>query len=324
MTARIHHYVPQCYLSGFALQRKKARQVQVFDRNLSDSFPSSIRNVGGERDFNRIEIEGHKPDAFETGMAEFESELAPALTRLIQAQSLENAKDKNYALNLIALLALRNPSRRETIRDFHQRVTKVTLDLATATPDRWESQLAKMRAAGYVKEGMATDYEAIRKVIEEDGYRVELPNERHIIYEMDGVDAILPYLGDRRWVLVKAPPESGGFVTSDQPVTLQWIDPPGKGRRMPLGFGLKNTEVVFPLSTRLAMLGAFEVDIETDKDVFHANEIFVAEINGTTIAHSRRQVYARDLNFHYTARQGTEPKKAQKLSRDPLFHTREH
>jgi hypothetical protein len=311
MTARKHHYVPQCYLKGFSITRGKTRQVIVFDRVSKRAFPASIADVAAERDFNTVDLEGQAPDAFELGMAAFESELAPALERIITSRSLKNEEDRIYLMNLIGNVAIRNPSQRENMRDFHERIAKAIMNVATATPERWASQVKKATAAGYIRPELDTDYEKMKSFLERGEYTIEVPNERHIVNEMSSLDAILPYLVNRKWVLIKAPADSGGFVTSDQPVCLIWSDP----TRQPAGFGLRGTEVIFPISNRLAAIGAFELD-EAERD---ASERFVAEINGLIIAYSRRQVYARDQHFTYVSRQGQQPRKAARLISDANF-----
>jgi hypothetical protein len=79
--------------------------------------------------------------------------------------------------------------------------------------------------------------------------------------------------------------------------------------------GLKGTEIVFPISPRLAVLGAFEIE-EGHAD---ATPLMVAEMNGTIALFAERQVYARDMAFHYSFGEGTRPRKAPKLMKDPKF-----
>jgi hypothetical protein len=62
-----------------------------------------------KHDFNRVEIEGHPSDVFEQAMANFEGELAPALTRILQAGNLRNTEDRAILLNFIGLIAVRKP-----------------------------------------------------------------------------------------------------------------------------------------------------------------------------------------------------------------------
>jgi hypothetical protein len=296
--ARSHHWVSKFYLKAFAVPRKRTMQTQVFDRVARKQFATAIENVATKRDFNRVEINGVAPDAFENAMAAVESDLSPGIERIRAAGTFDNADDRASLLNLIGLLHLRNPRFRETIRDFHERVAKATMGLLLATPERWARQTAKMKKGGYLPPDADTDYEKMKAFVREGEYRVETATERHITLEMGAFDKILPHVFGRGWVLVEAPKCSGGFVTSDHPVCLTWSEPAkGPGIR-PIGLGLRGTEIVFPVSPRIAAIGAFEIEDGT----YSADDAMVASINGTIIAFAERQVYARDLNFHYALR----------------------
>jgi len=85
MVAHRHHVLSRCYLKHFAVHRKKKKDymVHVFDRKSRKQFQTATENVAVIRDFNRVEIDGHPPDVFEKAMASFESELAPALQRIV-------------------------------------------------------------------------------------------------------------------------------------------------------------------------------------------------------------------------------------------------
>ena len=78
---------------------------------------------------------------------------------------------------------------------------------------------------------------------------------------------------------------------------------------------MPGTQVVFPISSRLAVIGAFEIEEdETEIDGWH-----VAAINGTIAAFADRQTYARDMNFAYVFQAGESPRKASKLIDDRRF-----
>ena len=68
--------------------------------------------------------------------------------------------------------------------------------------------------------------------------------------------------------------ELGPFVTCDSPVCLDWIEPPKI--RTPLnrrpGFDLKNSQVYFPISQKLALIGEFDADDAT----YHASPYTLA------------------------------------------------
>src|SRR6201999_3770680 len=100
-----------------------------FDRVQGKMFVSATDNVAQSRDFNRITVEGHNPDALENAMSKFESEVAPALDRTNVAGTFVDDNDRALVLNLIGLLALRNPRWRETVRSFRERTVKGMMDL---------------------------------------------------------------------------------------------------------------------------------------------------------------------------------------------------
>ena len=120
----------------------------------------------------------------------------------------------------------------------------------------------------------------------------------------------------RKWVLIKAPERSGGFITSDHPAILMWSDPKMRAGLYGPGFGLTGTEVLFPVCPRLAVVGAFEI---REGDTIEVDENAVAAFNGAQIAYAERQVYARDRNFTYALRPNEPPRKASRLIDDKGF-----
>ncbi|WP_187830478.1 DUF4238 domain-containing protein [Siccirubricoccus phaeus] len=97
--ARKHHFVPQCYLKGFTKHREKPK-LFVVDLKRRNHFETAPENVAAIRDFHSIEAEGHPIDAIESGLADFESELAKALARTIAANEIQSEEDRIYLLNL--------------------------------------------------------------------------------------------------------------------------------------------------------------------------------------------------------------------------------
>lgn len=55
-TARLHHYIPQCYLKGFTHTQNRQAKLFVLDAIKKKSFETIARNIGAERDFNKLEI----------------------------------------------------------------------------------------------------------------------------------------------------------------------------------------------------------------------------------------------------------------------------
>ncbi len=63
--SRHHHYLSQCYLKGFTQGSSKKSKLTVIDLKEKKRFEIIPRNVGGMRDFNRVEIEGVDPEVVE-------------------------------------------------------------------------------------------------------------------------------------------------------------------------------------------------------------------------------------------------------------------
>lgn len=294
MIARRHHYVPQCYLRGFVLDRAKP-QLFVIDGKDQRSFRTAPANVAAERDFHRIEIDGYPSDALENALSGFETEVSQALDRIIMTRSIKNDDDRAYLLNLMALIAIKNPRHREGWRSAQEQICKKVLDLATATPERWASQIRRAKADGYIDADADEDYRRMREFVEADQYKIRVPTDRHLEMEMKAFETVLPFFFHRKWVLFRAPVGATGFVTSDHPVCLMWSDPEQRGKFHSPGHGLRRTQILFPISNELVVMGAFEAR-EEERD---SPDWLIAQINATVALHADRQIYARDSDFMY-------------------------
>lgn len=303
MTARQHHYVPQCYLRGFVHDRQKPK-LFVVDLKERRSFATNPKNIAVERDFHAIDVEGLASDAFENQMSKFETDLDNALKRIIAARSIRGEDDRDYLLNLIGLMAAKNPNLRESFRIAHQHAAKVIMDMATATPEIYSAHLARAKLDGFVAADASDSYVEMRKFLESldrGEYRIETLPSMHVPMEMRTFEKILPLIFQRKWMLFKAPPNAVGFITSDHPMCLRWDSPAERGHLPPPGLAHTNTQLLFPISNDLALIGGYEVDdMEADAD-----ERLVAQINGSILLHANRQIYAQHSNFSYMLKHST-------------------
>lgn len=295
MTARHHHYLSQCYLKGFTKGRAKKSKLAVVDFKERKAFQTSPRNVGGLRDFNRIDFPNIDQNALENDLSKFESQAAQSLKSL--RGSLDFSGDtRNVILNLMALVAVRSPERREHMRQFHAQVVERVMDLTYHSKERWESQVAKIQQENpdFAKD---VSYEHAKEFFESKKYRIEVAREHHIRTEMMQLEAVLPCLINRNWMLLTAGGESGPFITTDWPVNLSWTEPekvPPIYRNSP-GFGLKSTEVYFPVSQDLALIGQFD---GADKTV-SASAKLVAVLNTKMLYNINKQIYAPTFDFKF-------------------------
>lgn len=293
--ARNQHWVPQCYLRGFARSPSKKAQLYVIDKAARRSFIACPRNVASARDFNRIISPEVPPDYMESRYADFEGQAAGALQRLRERRQFGDEDDFDLILNLIALLSVRNPRMRENSRSFQEKVIKLMMQESVATKERYDASLGRFAKSGASSPDDAPSYESMRDFIQGDHYSINVPTTRHVENELHQLDGLLPHLAAREWQLLRAAPDSGGYITSDHPVTLAWIEQRERGFFSSPGFGMEGTVVGFPISHDLAMWGAFD----GPTGIRDLNTQAVAQINAGTIARSQRQVYARDDRFHY-------------------------
>jgi hypothetical protein len=108
-------------------------------------------------------------------------------------------------------------------------------------------------------------------------------------------EALLPLLIARQWMLYRADPVVGHFITCDSPVSLTWKNPekvPPLYRSSP-GFGMMDTEIVFPLTKGLVLVGNF--DGISGYQV--AQDLLIAIVNARVATHSRRQIYSPKRHF---------------------------
>jgi Protein of unknown function (DUF4238) len=102
------------YLSGFENEKK---QCFVVDASISKKFCPPAEGIAAERDFNLIEAKGVPPDVLEHELSKLEGVIAPGIKRVRQTATFgANGKDREDIVNLVALLAVRNPRTRSDMK----------------------------------------------------------------------------------------------------------------------------------------------------------------------------------------------------------------
>lgn len=145
---RIHHYIPQSYLRSFGWKRgEKQWYIHAYNLRELRHFQPNIKGVCAERDFMRVDLEGHDPYKLEAEMGKFETKAREAILRVAESHNFDG-EDRSFILNLMALFAVRYPQMRENMRDFQERVLKMVMSLSLETKERFESQITRMKAKG--------------------------------------------------------------------------------------------------------------------------------------------------------------------------------
>jgi hypothetical protein len=244
-TARRHHYLPLSYLAGFTDNGTKNSQFFVLDVHTGHSFRTTPNNVAVERDFNRIDIEGQSSDAIEQALASLEEQAAQAIQNVIELEEFPEDKDYNFIMNLLGLIAVHNPQLRKSFNLSRKEVMNRIADLLVSDKRIWNHHVRKAREAGEEIDDNVR-FEDVKRFVEERRYRMGFLTEGNLRVEFRAFDKLLPILGQRIWSLIVAPVDGPEFICSDHPVTLAWKNK----RDGPVGYGLKKTEVFFPLAEK--------------------------------------------------------------------------
>lgn len=285
-----HHYVPQFYLRGFATGVGRKARVFTFDSETREAFTTLVRNVGSKRHFNRIDAEGRDPNYVEDALAEIEGEISAHLSQVIAARAFPSDEHFNSVMNLIAQASVRNPRLRGVMEKFHKDIAQTTMNLVMSSKEIWETQTKKMRDDGYpVNDDVS--YEDSRKFLEEGNYDILIDQTHLIATELEMLPTVLETLANRNWCFATADSENH-YICSDDPVALSWTNELDGGRMSP-GHGLKGTSILFPLSSDLLLIGAFE---NLPGRVEH-DDSQVTVANTRIARHSTKQIYARDGLF---------------------------
>lgn len=295
--ARKHHFLPQFYLAGFSASSSKDDFLWVFDQTEVKQWRARPADIAHQRDFYRVDLPGVDPDAIEQAFSIFETRAAPVVKKIVDTRNLPSGEEFVVLLNLIAWIAVKIPGLRTSLGKFIEDVAKKTMGLVVATPKRWEATLGRMREQGY-ELGHNVNYEDMRAFVESDEFRVEMARNWYIRVVLNMMDAILPYLAARRWSLVIAEPDTGYFTCSDRPVALIWTT------EMPAfysaGFGMRNTQLTFPLSKEVGLIGEF--DGEPTRNTVDRRR--VAGFNSRTGIYAERFVYSTFQNFYWLRKDG--------------------
>jgi hypothetical protein len=132
-------------------------------------------------------------------------------------------------------------------------------------------------------------YEEVKEFHERGEYDILLNRGYHIGLELRTHDPVLHALAARKWTLYLSDDATGCFVTTDRPVMLTYVNPmdvPPLYRNSP-GFNMRETEVMFPLTQHMTLVGMFE----GEESVVKANTYVVAHANTKMIHGAFAQVY---------------------------------
>lgn len=295
--ARGHHFIPVFYLAGFTDSGKRKGKIWGLDKTTGKQWPTRPENIAKKRDAYRIDLDGVPPDAIEKALGDFEGKAAHAVRQI--KSDLTLPKEDGYAIlvNLVALMTARVPRMRSTIADFIDRVSKKIMAEQFASKERFEALRERMRCDG-INFPEETTYEDMQSLVEGGEYTVDLDQNWHVQTFLENVDTLIKLLWPRKWSLFVVEDGQGDLICSDSPVTLTSDEPapPILG----VGYGMANTEVVLPLTKKLALLARFEGEPCVQK----IDRTMVARLNTRTLLYADRFLYTPDKDFIWLKAEG--------------------
>lgn len=297
-TARRHHYIPQWYLAGFTDTGTADGFITVHDLVEDRDFRTRPHGVGVHRDFNRIEVEGYDPDALEQAWSQFEGDASQAVGRIIDAGNLDNGDDLTYLLNLIALLTVRNPRFRGIQNQFLDRIFRSMGQQIVSSEQVFNRIIEQAREDGVdIPEDVS--FEQMVAFVDRNEFDIQIPREQNIQQEIGVVGTVIDLLHRRNWSLYTPANPELHFVSCDHPVVLSWRDPDMRG---PIGDGLLNTEVTFPINKKYLVIGVFEDDLNP---FYEVPDISVAFANSQRRSNARRHIYSCTCSYLYATRRSS-------------------
>lgn len=286
--ARAHHYVPEFYLAGFTVSGSRDDQLWVFDRKQNKSWPTKPANIGHERDFYRVDIDGVELDAVEKELSQLEAQSAEALRRISVTRKMAEGEDLTRLLVFVALQITRVPQFRRMYESSMAQSTKWQGKMALSHPRFFGQFVEEMQKQGKEVPDEITRESLLEFLKDESRYTIEIPREASIQNMAEMADFLVPVLAKRSWSLLVAKDGKDDFVCSDRPVILV----PTRPHLPPfIGFGVPDTEVIMPLNRQMALVGHWD----REGQVCEADRMIVGLINQRMLDFSERFIYsARD------------------------------
>ena len=289
--ARKHHYIPQAYLAAFTDTESKDGQFYVIDVDNGNGFRTSPKNVAAQRDFNRVDVEGKPPDVLEQALSPVEERMVEACRNVNCNRTFPNDEDYNYIINLIGLLAIRNPKLRSSFNHARKRTMDMVSSMLVSDERIFDHHMKKAKEAGNLDESDNVSYKEMKKFVEEQNYEIEFLPEGNLRVEFHALDGLLRLLGERTWSLLLAPVPGPLFICSDHPVVLSKKISP---RNVPIGYGTKNTEIFFPFGPNAGFYGVYEKPLPPELIIKPKN---VAIMNRRMLENAERHVFSKMDRF---------------------------
>jgi hypothetical protein len=181
----------------------------------------------------------------------------------------QNGKDREDVINLITLLAVRNPRVRSDMEKMYTELLQAMVAMPFEDPARWDAVVKQLKAAGQWPDGAPVDFEGHKKFVEENKHKLKPHQNLTVEMELAAIEKMYPYFDARKWCILKAKDDAGRFVTTNHPVCVHRPGGLNYGQQFAPGLGLSDRDILLPLSSKVALVGCLEGDedaMEVDRE----------------------------------------------------------
>lgn len=209
-TAKLHHYVPQGYLRGFATEKERIRAVPL-DR-VRAPFTTLIRNVAAQTHLHTVPG-AEEPDGFERILSAVEGDAVGIIRRLEAGEFPLPEGDRMSLSFFLALQAVRGPDTRKTLERLQAKIVRVEVGAG-----------GQKNVKRWIKKNLgfdATDEQAQRiwdEATQPGGPPITVAVLDHIKHMVATAEHLAKYLVTRPWSLIHFDRRS--LITCDAPVSL--------------------------------------------------------------------------------------------------------
>lgn len=290
--ARAHHYVPEFYLAGFTPTGSRDDFLWVHDKKEGKQFRARPGATGFENDFYRIDLDGLPPDAVERHvLARFDDEGAVVLARIAQEGELPTGEGLQALARFVTISIVRTPSFRQFFLRSKEEMTRFHLRFAIGHPQAFEALKVELAREGKQMPEDMTQETLLAFLDDPSGYEIVFDPIVAIRNLLEMHQALFPVIAARTWSLFEATDDE--FIASDNPVSLVATSPAAGPF---FGFGVRDTEITFPISKRHALVGSFH-----DEGVISPIERkLVGLLNKRTLDSAQRFVYSAGEQYLVT------------------------
>jgi hypothetical protein len=277
-----HHYVPKSYLAGFTFENSISGRLFVYDMGELEQWLSSPEKAGKQKNFYKLNEDADDPLVLEKQFfQQVEDWGVPVIKEIIRTGKIPQGKDYEHFIGFIATQYMRVPNKLAAIDSFYEKIMRNIGWHLTESKENWEANAGKWDDSH--------SWEEMRSFARGDDYSVQMDQTSRMGLIVRPMITAYMLLENRNWSFVEVPEGCHGFLSSDNPVVVQWCDNKEAGPMGP-AIGMPDTMVLFPLNRHCAVAGIYSKDDAVSTIKLDNNE--VASLNAVILSQATRFAYS--------------------------------